>query len=92
MRTVGGNRTRYLRLRHNCALSDELQPHAGRKLLEFAKFVDGSFNYVDKVILYGCCVTTTLYTKAPQINLCGAFAFYYSKMIRELFIALLIGF
>ena len=51
VRAVGGIRTRYLRLRHNCALSNELQPHAGRKLLEFVKFIVGSFKSVDMVIL-----------------------------------------
>ncbi len=38
---------------------------------------------MDIVILYLCCVTTTLYTKAPQINLCGAFALWLSKIVCE---------
>ena len=32
VRAIGGNRTHYLRYRQNCALSDELQPHAMCKL------------------------------------------------------------
>ena len=32
VRAIGGNRTHYLRYRQNCALSDELQPHAEWKL------------------------------------------------------------
>ena len=32
VRAIGGNRTRFLRFRHNCALSDELQPHAKMKI------------------------------------------------------------
>ena len=31
VRAIGGSRTHYLRFRHNCALSVELQPHAGEK-------------------------------------------------------------
>jgi hypothetical protein len=60
--------------------------------LDAAKFVDRSFNYVDKVIRYRCCVTTVLYTKAPQINLCGAFAFLHSTMIREFVVVVELNF
>ena len=31
VRAIGGSRTHNLRFRHNCALSVELQPHAGEK-------------------------------------------------------------
>jgi hypothetical protein len=49
-------------------------------------------NFVDKVIRYGSCVTTVLYTEASQINLCGAFVFLQSKMIREFVVVMEVNF
>ena len=43
VRAIGGNRTHYLRYRQNCALSDELQPHAEWK-------VDSSVRSRDSVL------------------------------------------
>jgi hypothetical protein len=60
--------------------------------MDAAKCVDRSLNYVDKVIRYGSCVTTVLCTEASQINLCGAFVFLQSKMIREFVVVMEVNF
>ena len=75
VRAIGGNRTRCLRFRHNCALSDELQPHAEWKLDSSVRSCDSVFFSVDIDDRF-CFVITVLNTKAPQNNFRGAFVLF----------------
>ena len=75
MHAVGGNRTHYLRLRHNCALSDELQPHAGVKIGFLLLLLLCSVSSVDKSVIVQLLCHNCALSKNPVIENRGVLVF-----------------